>query len=392
MGKAGIGVNTRLSAIGRGLTLSTALLVLLVPTLSRACSVFAFSRGNEVVYGQNLDWHDYFPGQVIVNKRGVKKEILPWKKDWPTLTNGAMVTWVSRYGSVTFTCYGRDFIEGGMNEAGLVVDETNLWAIYPPDDGRPGVSCPQWMQYQLDNFATVDEVLAHLDDLRPDGEGWHYLVSDSTGQCAVIEYLRGEVSVYAGDSIEVCALTNTTYKQALSHVPLDAAFGGEIDIGSGSDSYGRFVRIAALLRDYDRERDGAAADYAFRVLRDVSSDETLRSVVYDAGRSRVLWKTRNNPSIRWLDLKALDLSRNTSTWILDVEAGGPGDVSALLEDYSVEANRAVVTRVLGRSRGEAGVINELEARGLTFDRALEMIIQNPASRTRKTQIEVRSDE
>jgi choloylglycine hydrolase len=352
-----------------------------MPGPAQACSIFALSHGDDAVYGQNLDWHAYFPGHVVVNKRGVAKVLLPWRGAWPTGVSGKNgVSWVSRYASITFTSYGRDFIEGGMNEAGLMVDEANLYAIYPPDDGRPGISCPQWMQYQLDSYATVAEVLEHLDDLRPDGEGWHYLISDSTGTCVVIEYLSGEPLVYSGNTAEVCALTNTTYKQALSHISLDAAFGGEIDIGAGGDSYGRFVRMAALLRDYDPRSDGRAADYAWRILDDVSSDETLRSVVYDAGRGRVLWKTRDNDQVRWLDFGALDLSRDSPAQVLDVETGGPGDVSTLLKDSTVGANRALVNAVLGSDRQKPEVIEKLKARGLTFDAALELIIQTPTRR------------
>ncbi|MEJ2722456.1 MAG: linear amide C-N hydrolase, partial [bacterium] len=131
------------------------------PKPCEACSVFSLSSGGETVLGQNLDY-EYFPAWVVVNTPGVTKSILPWKGHWPYPGKRETVSWVSRYGSVTFTCYGRDFIEGGMNEAGLMVDQANLAADYPPDDGRPGVSCPQWMQYQLDNFATVDDVLAHV--------------------------------------------------------------------------------------------------------------------------------------------------------------------------------------------------------------------------------------
>ncbi|UCD77383.1 MAG: hypothetical protein JSW26_18430, partial [Desulfobacterales bacterium] len=120
-----------------------------------ACTIFSLSRGAEAVYGQNLDWYDPLPGLVVVNPRGIRKTILDWDGSWPAAGERGPVAWVSRYGSVTFTCYGRDFIEGGMNEAGLMVDETNLTAVYPPEDDRPGVSCTQWMQYQLDNYATV---------------------------------------------------------------------------------------------------------------------------------------------------------------------------------------------------------------------------------------------
>ncbi|MFH1680221.1 MAG: carcinine hydrolase/isopenicillin-N N-acyltransferase family protein [Candidatus Eisenbacteria bacterium] len=369
-------MNSARSCMLFGLPILASVAVLSASGSSEACSVFALSAENEVVYGQNLDWRTPVPGQVVVNKRGVEKTVLPWKGDWPAPSASETARWISRYGSVTFTCYGRDFIEGGMNEAGLIVDETSLTAVYPPDDGRPGVSCPQWMQYQLDCFATVGEVVAHLDDLRPDGEGWHYLIADASGECAVIEYLDGEPTVFSGEAAEVCALTNTTYRQALGHIPLDAAFGGEIDIAAGSDSYGRFVRIAALLRDYDPERDGRAIDHAFRILDDVSSTQTRRSVVYDATRGRVLWTTRGNAGVRRLELGSLDFSLGTPVQVLDVEAGGTGDVSALLTDYTLSGNRAVVTAVLDSGERSPEGIEELAKRGLTFDEALDLIARH----------------
>lgn len=346
---------------------------------AESCSIFSLSRGDQAVYGQNLDWHAHFPGLVVVNKRGVNKAILPWKGSWPNPADKASMTWRSRYGSVTFTCYGRDFIEGGMNEAGLTVDETNLTALYPKPDGRPGVSCAQWMQYQLDNFATVDELLEHLNDLRPDGEGWHYLISDRGGDCAIIEYPAGVAKVYSGDEVEVCALTNTGYEQALSHLRMDKAFGGGIDIASGADSYGRFVRMAALLRDFNPEGHGPAADYAFKILDEVSCDDTIRSVVYDAGGRRVLWRTPENPSIRWLDLASLDFSLETPTQVMGVDGPGSGDVSSSLEDYTLDANLKVLLGVLGPDREDEDVMKRLESRGLTFDRALNMIAVHPTA-------------
>ena len=161
---------------------------------------------------------------------------------------------------------------------------------------------------------------------------------------------------------------------------MDAAFGGDIDIGAGDDSYGRFVRMAALIRDYNPQNDGRAAEYAFRILDDVSSDETLRSVVYDAGRGRVFWKTRDNDKVRWLDFSVLDLAVDSPTQILDVDAGGPGDASELLEGYTIEANRALVNRVLKADRQNPKIIDKLKGRGLTFDAAVELIIQNPTKR------------
>jgi choloylglycine hydrolase len=347
--------------------------------ISLACSVFALQTEDGPVFGQNLDWYEWFPGHVVVNVREVKKMVLPWKGDWPAPSDRPSLSWTSRYGSVTFTSYGRDFIEGGMNEVGLVVDETNLTAVYPPDDGRPGLSCAQWMQYQLDNFKTVDEVIDHLGDLRPDGEGWHYLIVDANGECAVIEYLNGRALVHTGSGAKVCALTNTTYRQALSHIPMDSAFGGDIDIASGHDAYGRFIRMAVSIRDYDRNRHGDPTDYAFTVLEQVGSDETRRSVVYDAATRRVLWRTQSNPSIRWLTLSSLDFSPSAPTRVIDVESEGKGEMCSKLVEYSVEANREVVREVLDSDTRSDATTRLLAARGLSYDQALEMIAAQPTA-------------
>jgi choloylglycine hydrolase len=343
---------------------------------SHACSIFAIRTDRGAVYGQNLDWYEHFPGVVLVNVRGVEKTILPWKGSWPAPSNYPDVSWVSRYGSVTFTCYGRDFIDGGMNEAGLVVDEASLASVYPPDDGRPGVSCAQWMQYQLDNYATVAEVIEHLGDLRPDGEGWHYLIADATGDCAAIEYLDGTPTVIRGDELEWPALTNTTYAQALTHITIDTAFGGDIDIAAGTDSYARFVRLAALMRDRDLEEQNPV-EYAFHMLSEVSGDETLRSVVYDARTRRVHWKTQSNTTERWLDLAALDLSNKVGTRFVDVEFAEGGDTSVALATFTLKHNRELVNAVRDSGERSEKTMQKLKERGLTYDEALALIARHP---------------
>jgi len=351
--------------------------ILTAATVSPCCSLFYLSREGVAVFGRNLDWDDPVPGVVVVNKRGAEKTLLPWKGWWPAPRQAEPVSWISLYGSVTFTCYGRDFIEGGMNEAGLTVSEASLASVYPPDDGRPGVSCMQWMQYQLDNFGAVDSVIAHLSDLRPDGEGMHYLVADSGGRCAVIEYLAGEALVYSGSDVEVCAVTNTAYRKALSQMPMDRAFGGDADIASAIDSYGRFVRMAALMRDYDPEHDGDAVDYAFHILSEVGCPDTRRSIVYDIGERCVLWTAGADTTVRRLDLDSLDLSSGTPTLMCGIGKGEPGDVSNLLKTYTLDANREVVKTLLGPVRRNAETIGLLEQRGLTVAEALELIAIHP---------------
>src|SRR4029078_10550574 len=98
--------------------------------------------------------------------------------------------WRSRYGSITFNQYGKEFPTGGMNEKGLVVelmwlDETK----YPSADKRPAIGVLQWIQYQLDNSTTIDEVIATDKKLRISATGTtplHYLVADAYGKVATI--------------------------------------------------------------------------------------------------------------------------------------------------------------------------------------------------------------
>lgn len=107
--------------------------------LRHTCSTFQLASGDTIVVGHNLD--DYFtaPGMVLVNPRGIEKESLAWrdfrkgkKKDVPRLK------WTSKYGSITYSIFGRDLIDGGMNEAGLYIGEMTLFETkYPTDDSKP---------------------------------------------------------------------------------------------------------------------------------------------------------------------------------------------------------------------------------------------------------------
>ncbi|KPJ72829.1 hypothetical protein AMJ52_04980, partial [candidate division TA06 bacterium DG_78] len=135
--------------IGRYIFLFVTVCTFLIPDNSHACTTFCFEHKGEWIYGRNYDW-TIERCLIVVNKRGAAKTA--WTQDNPA-------QWVSKYGSVTFNQYGREFPLGGMNEAGLVIE--CMWlehTEYPHIDARKGLSDLQWIQYQLDNFATVDEV------------------------------------------------------------------------------------------------------------------------------------------------------------------------------------------------------------------------------------------
>ena len=104
------------------------LLLMLVetPFAAHACTTFCMDVSGRVVFGANYDW-DTGVGLAMVNKRSVAKMAL----------TGRPARWTSRFASITFNQYGRDFPTGGMNEAGLVIA---LMALSHGEGARPAAS------------------------------------------------------------------------------------------------------------------------------------------------------------------------------------------------------------------------------------------------------------
>ena len=95
-------------------TLLALLLALALAAPAPACTTFCLRDGGRIVFGKNYDW-SVGDGLLIVNKRGVARRADAAGDPRPA-------SWVSRYGSVTFNQYGRDFPSGGMNERGLTIE------------------------------------------------------------------------------------------------------------------------------------------------------------------------------------------------------------------------------------------------------------------------------
>ena len=304
------------------------------PQEGLACSTFCLDAENGPIFGKNYDWR-VEDGLIVVNKRNVAKIAAMGMP-------GA--SWVSKYGSITFNQYGREFAHGGINEAGLVLelmwlDETQ----YPKDDERPEIDNLQWIQYQLDNFSTVEEVIASDTQLRiiSNGALIHYLACDLSGTCATIEFLDGKMQIHSGEMLPFKVLTNDIYTRSLKSAQQRTGLGGALPVGSSRSSLDRFDRAALWLENYDTSSiSESAVDYAFTVLEDLSQgDYTKWSIVYDMARRRVYFHTWLNPQIRYFELSNFDFSCQTPVKVLDINAEGAGDVSQSFVDYTWRINR-----------------------------------------------------
>ena len=304
---------------------------LLLPTPSLSCSTFFLRDDGGAVFGKNYDW-DVGEGLVIVNKRGVSKHAMLEQNP---------ARWTAKYGSVTFNQYGRELPAGGMNEAGLVVEL--MWleeAEYPVEDKRPQLGNVQWIQYQLDNSSSVDEVVAS-DELIRISQGnsskIHYLVADAEGNCASIEFLDGKLVARLNEEMPVKVLTNNTYGKSVAFVDKFTGFGGTQPIPQSSNSLDRFARAASLVNSYDGEDD--KVDYGFDILSNVAQGSyTQWSIVYDIPNRRVHFRTRSAPGKRYIELDAIDFACASPVIVLDLNEDFSGDATERLAEYTRQQN------------------------------------------------------
>jgi hypothetical protein len=334
-------VNLRTSPRGRGAPggravvraaapLSLLLACALATGRADACTTFELEGAGGPVVGKCYDWH-MGQGLLVVNKRGVAKRAITLDPhDRPA-------EWRSRYASLTFDQYGVELPNGGMNEAGLVVevmwlDSTEL----EPPDARPAVNELQWIQLQLDSYATTAEVVAHAGEVRiTRAHGRvHYLVCDRSGACAAIELVHGRRVV----STEARVLTNHTFAQSTAYLRRHA---GPAPAGAGSlERFARASRLAAM------PPAGTLDDGAFRILDSVNNRDSQWHIVYDPARLRASFRTRRARAIRWVDLGRVDGSCGVPALGIDLDAPGTGDVTALLHPLTSGEERALVERSL----------------------------------------------
>lgn len=329
--------------------------LLAAPGKTMACSTFVLESEGKLFVGHNLDENIRFavPGVVVINKRNIYKESisnedfyvpLQGKKHYPS------ISWVSKYGSVTFNIRGRDFPDGGMNEAGLTVFEMSLkGSRFKEDKALPTLMTEMWIQYQLDNFETAAQVIESTSKIMIDGRTWHFFVTDRQGNSAAIEYIKGKVVVHSGDSLPVPALCNSIYSYEVKRLRKYEGFGGSIPVKVDDTKIPRFVHAAYMLKNYKKSLSKPAVDYGFDILKLLhqgrsNSWNNKWSIMVDVKNLTVYFNTYRNREIRYFSLTSFDLSCDTPVKLLDIHTAGAGDVTKQFVDYSYESNLAFAKR------------------------------------------------
>jgi len=311
------------------------------------CSTIIYNIDGRRCLAENYDYLiDH--GLVGTNLRGTQK------------SNGCSeadggIEWTVKYGSITFNQFSLEMPVSGMNEAGLAV------AIMWHEEGDCGaaeqfrqLNALQWVQYQLDNFESVDEVSIGLKNIRPESEPipLHYLLLDSHGDSLIVEFIDGELVLKKNADYPI--LTNTSYDTCLKA----SAKSENEDIETLGNSVGRFVHLYRQLLIQQDKKDSAAIGFGFldsvsQTLNNnivdpfpwanLTSDTiTAWSIVFDPVNKKIIFKTDKNKALRELNLGEWNFNENGEYQIADINAGTAGNMLPLFKSYSIDRNETLI--------------------------------------------------
>jgi choloylglycine hydrolase len=310
-----------------------------------SCSTFLLKNGSDLIAGHNLDDSYQVSGAVIINKRNVFKKGITWRE----LSTSEKETlpkpeWVSKWGSVSFNTRGRDFADGGMNEKGLIIWEMSLPGTkFIQDESKPKLFMMQWMQYQLDNHESVEQVIKSASDIVLDGWQWHFFTADRDGNCASIEFVNGKMVIHTGDEMPVKVLCNALYSFELKTLRRYEGFGGKRPVTMEKRKQPRFVHGAKMIKDYDPSVSGNIINYGFDILDQLnSSGNNQWQIIMDMKNLHVYIRTNQSREVRHFNLKSFDLSCDSPVKMIDVHTDLSGNITNDFLDYTFELNKKFV--------------------------------------------------
>lgn len=304
---------------------------------TEACTRVVYQgKDNTVLTARSMDWKEDTRSNLWIFPRGMKR-------------NGEIgknpLEWTSKYGSIVASAYDICSTDG-MNEKGLVANL--LWLAeseYPQWDGKkPGLSIAAWVQYILDNFATVDEAVSYVEkgtfevvsDMMPNGTRMatlHLSISDADGDNAIFEYIGGELKIHHDKSYQV--MTNSpVFDQQLALNDYWKNIGGTTFLPGTNRAADRFVRASFYINAIPKVADTrTAVASVFSVIRNTSVplgittpnepniSSTRWRTVSDQKNKVYFFESTIQPNVFWVNLQDVDFSEKAPVKMLDLVSG-----------------------------------------------------------------------
>ena len=306
---------------------------MLVPAADACTRIVYKGAGTSHLVGRTMDWAEETGTDLWAFPAGMKRDGGVGKDS---------IGWTSKHGSVIATVYNVGTADG-MNDAGLAGNVLYLAQSDFGDykaSGKPLLSVGAWLQYVLDNYATVAEAVEALSKepfaivapVLPNGSAAavHLAITDKSGDTAIFEYDGGKLEVYHGRQYNV--MTNEpTFDQQLAINAYWKAVGGYNFLPGTNRAADRFARMSWMV---DAVPPGLAGDAAvaevMSLIRAISAPLGLsdpqkpniaatrwRSVA-DLDAGRYFYDSVHAPSVFWVDIGKLDLKEGAPSTRLDL--------------------------------------------------------------------------
>jgi penicillin V acylase-like amidase (Ntn superfamily) len=314
-------------------TITTAIVA--IPGASAYTRVLWSGKGDTpVLVGRNMDWFEDMRSNLWILPRGVERDGLAARNS---------LKWTSKYGSVVVSSYEAGAGDG-VNEKRL---SGNLLYLVESkygvrDENRPGLCVALWLEFCLDNFASVEEAVAYFTShdiqILPATAGdpakkaisLHLTLGDASGDSAVIEFVAGKAKIYHGRESRVMT-RSPTYDKQLQGIKNYQGFGGSEPLPGTTAAADQLVRAAyyaCALPEPKSPREAIGG--VLSVMRNVAQpfgvadpqrpniSSTIWRTVADLTHGVYYFESSLSPNIIWVHFDTLDFSEKAGVRKLDL--------------------------------------------------------------------------
>lgn len=298
-----------------------------------ACTRAVYIGDQDIVMvGRSMDWREEQGYNLWAFPKGMKKD---------SNLGAKSAKWTSKYGSLTVTGYD-GYAADGINEEGLSASLLFLAeSDYGKGSARPQLSIAVYVQYILDNYATVKEAVGDLKQdkfqiitaLAAKGKpaNVHFSITDASGDSAILEFLKGKIVIHHAKEYKV--MTNSpTYEKQLALDSYWKEIGGLVMLPGTNRAADRFARASYYINAIPKTsnvREAVAATRSVmcnvsvpRGIQDPTKPNiatTLYRSVRDLKNRVYYYESTQSPNIFWVDLKKLNLKKGAPVMKLDLD-------------------------------------------------------------------------
>lgn len=311
--------------------------VMTIQETTKACTRVVYKGLNDlIITARSMDWKSDIPANLWILPRGMQR-------------NGAAgnnsAIWKSKYGSVVTSSWDITSSDG-MNEKGLVGNLLWLAESKFPDlekgGNRKRLAVSIWLQYTLDNFATVAEVVDAFEKndflvVSSNIPGTdifatvHLSVSDPTGDNAILEFINGKLIIHHDKKFVV--MTNSPiFEEQLAINSYWKGIPGTIMLPGTNRAADRFTRASYYIDAIPKtDNTRIAIASVFGVIRNCSVPLGISSPT-EPNISSTRWRTvadqKNliyyfdnvlNPNVIWVEFSKIDFSEKAKVRKLSLE-------------------------------------------------------------------------